>query len=343
MTVQELNMALTGIDDTYLSAWELEKTIPLNRSPKGGRYQTKPTRRKIWVLILAACLVFALAVTAYAVVNILGIREMLSGTLQELPPEVEPYITPETAAAKAEEGWRCALTQSLYTGDKLIITVTVSGGDQYIVVPTDCGNEDLTGVIGLDGSQTLQEYADQQGKKLLFAGASVDLDGWDGNGQGQLMKNASPTEMTILNTSENPSGGPESLTGTCTVYVRDGGEVFRQEFPLTLTAAPQPEGETRTFSLQSGDVPGLRFAEATLTKTLTGYKFQMPFAVVDEKAVENYGKLYCPELDFWGWLDFGSGNIWLEDLPNANFDKLTLEVRDWDSVPVGSIEVVESK
>ena len=58
-----------------------------------------------------------------------GIRDMLSGTTQALPPEVEPYITPETAATEAEEGWSCALTQSLYTGDKLLITVTVSGGD----------------------------------------------------------------------------------------------------------------------------------------------------------------------------------------------------------------------
>ena len=113
MTVQELNMALNGIDDKYLSTWELEKTISLNRSPKGGRYQAKPAHRKLWVLILAACLVFALAVTAYAVVNILGIRDMLSGTTQALPPEVEPYITPETAATEAEEGWSCALTQSL--------------------------------------------------------------------------------------------------------------------------------------------------------------------------------------------------------------------------------------
>ena len=348
MTVQELNTALTGIDDTYLSAWELEKTIPLNRASTGGKFQVRPTRRKLWVLILAACLVFALAVTAYAVVNILGIREMLSGTLQELPPEVEPYITPETAAAEAEEGWSCALTQSFYTGDRLRITVTVSGGDKYIVAPTYCGTNDSTREIGLDGSQTLEEYAAQQGKKLLFAGASVTFDGWDGNGQGQMAQNTSPSEMTILVAGDHLVGIPETLTGTCEVYVVDSehrsvGDVMRQKLPLTLTAAPQPEGEVRTFSLQSGDVPGLRFAEATLTKTLTGYKFQMPFAVVDEKAVENYGKLYCPELDFWGWLDFGSGNIWLEDLPSADFDKLTLEIRDWDSVPVGSIEVVENK
>lgn len=48
--------------------------------------------------------------------------------------------------------------------------------------------------IGLDGSQTLGEYAAQQGKKLLFAGARVDLDYWDGNGQGQLMKKHLPGE-----------------------------------------------------------------------------------------------------------------------------------------------------
>ena len=349
MTVQELNMALNGIDDKYLSTWELEKTISLNRSPKGGRYQAKPAHRKLWVLVLAACLVFALAVTAYAVVNnILGIRDMLSGTTQELPPEVEPYITPETAATEAEEGWSCALTQSLYTGDKLLITVTVSGGDQYIVAPTYCGPEDSTMEIGLDGSQTLGEYAAQQGKKLLFAGAKVDLDGWDGNGQGQLMKNTSPGEMTILISGDHLVDIPETLTGTCVVYVVDAEKraienVMRQQLPLTLTVAPQPEGEVRTFALQSGEVPGLRFADATLTKTLTGYKFQLPFAVVDEKAVENYLKVYCPELDFWGWLDFSSGNIWLEDLKNADFDKITLEIRDEDSVPVGSVVMAEKQ
>ncbi len=348
MTVQELNMALNGIDDKYLSTWEVEKTISLNRSPKGGRYQAKPAHRKLWVLILAACLVFALAVTAYAVVNILGIRDMLSGTTQALPSEVEPYITPETAATEAEEGWSCALTQSLYTGDKLLITVTVSGGDQYIVAPTYCGPEDSTMEIGLDGSQTLQEYAAQQDKKLLFAGARVDLDGWDGNGQGQLMKNTSPGEMTILISGDHLVDIPETLTGTCEVYVVDAEnrgieDVMRQKLPLTLTAAPQPEGEGRTFTLQSGEVPGLRFAEATLTKTLTGYKFQLPFAVVDKKAVENYLKVYCPELDFWGWLDFGSGNIWLEDLKNADFDKITLEIRDEDSVPVGSVVMAQKQ
>ena len=162
------------------------------------------------------------------------------------------------------------------------------------------------------------------------------------------MKNTSPSEMTILISGDHLVDIPETLTGTCNVYVVDAEkraieDVMRRKLPLTLTAAPQPEGEGRTFSLQSGEVPGLRFADATLTKTLTGYKFQLPFAVVDEKAVEKYLKVYCPELDFWGWLDFGSGNIWLEDLKNADFDKITLEIRDWDSVPVGSVVMAQKQ
>ena len=162
------------------------------------------------------------------------------------------------------------------------------------------------------------------------------------------MKNTSPSEMTILISGDHLVDIPETLTGTCVVYVVDAEnraveDVMRQKLPLTLTAAPQPEGEAKTFSFQSGEVPGLRFADATLTKTLTGYKFQLPFAVVDKKAVENYLKVYCPELDFWGWLDFGSGNIWLEDLKNADFDKITLEIRDGDSVPVGSVVMAEKQ
>lgn len=348
MTVQELNMAMNGIDDKYLSAWELQKTIPWNRGTKGGKYQAKPAHRKLWVLILAACLIFALAITAYAVVNLLGMREMLTGTTQELPQEVLPYITPETAATQAEEGWSCAITESLYTGDRLLITVTVSGGSQYIVAPTYCGNNDSTMEIGLDGSQTLEEYAAQQGKKLLFAGASVHLDGWNGNGQGQMAQNTSPSEMTILISGDHLVGTPETLTGTCEVYVVDGedrkGEnVMRQQLPLSVTSAPQPEGDVRSFSAKSSSVPGVRFADATLTKTLTGYKFQMPFTVTDEEAVKKYPKVYCPELDFWGWMDFGTQNIWLEDLQTDDFESLTLEIRNWDSVPVGTVQVVENK
>lgn len=348
MTVQELNLAMNGIDDKYLSAWELQKTIPLSRSVKGGKYQDRHTHRKLWVLILAACLIFALAITAYAVVNLLGMREILTGTTQELPQEVLPYITPETAATQAEEGWSCAITESLYTGDRLLITVTVSGGDQYIVAPTYCCSNDSTMEIGLDGSQTLAEYAAQQGKKLLFAGARVDFDGWDGNGQGQMAQNTSPSEMTILISGDHLVGTPETLTGTCEVYVVDGEDrktenVMRQQLPLSITSAPQPEGDVRSFSPQESTVPGIRFADATLTKTLMGYKFQMPFTVIDEKAVEKYLKVYCPELDFWGWLDFGSQNIWLENLQTDDFESLTLEIRDWDSVPVGTIQVVENK
>ena len=82
MTIQEFNKAMNGIDDRFLSAWEerQEKFVPL---PEGkGNDKARPGHRRLWALILAACLVIAMALTAYAV-NFMGIREAMTGTLEQ--------------------------------------------------------------------------------------------------------------------------------------------------------------------------------------------------------------------------------------------------------------------
>ena len=61
MTIQEFNKAMNGIDDRFLSAWEerQEKFVPL---PEGkGNDKARPGHRRLWALILAACLVIAMA------------------------------------------------------------------------------------------------------------------------------------------------------------------------------------------------------------------------------------------------------------------------------------------
>ena len=56
------------------------------------------SHRKLAVLILAACLVFSLAVAAYAA-NLFGIRELFRTPYRELPETAVAYIQQETAAA----------------------------------------------------------------------------------------------------------------------------------------------------------------------------------------------------------------------------------------------------
>ena len=124
MTILEFNKAMNGIDDRFLSAWE-ERQKKIASLPEGkGKYEARPGHRRLWVLVLAACLVIATVLTAYAA-NFMGIREAMTGTLVQVSPGEAAYITPETAAAESDAGWSCALTESLYTGEKIMLSVTI--------------------------------------------------------------------------------------------------------------------------------------------------------------------------------------------------------------------------
>ncbi len=342
MTIQEFNKAMNGIDDRFLSAWEerQEKFVPL---PEGkGNYEARPGHRRLWALILAACLVIAMALTAYAV-NFMGIREAMTGTLEQVSPGEVAYITPETAAAESDAGWSCALTESLYTGEKIMLSVTIRAGEEYILIPAYINGSYPVGEIGLSGDETLQEYADRLGKTLLKAEASMDFTDWDVNGQGIFPRSNGTNELTLILDSEHTLRGPETLTGTCTVYVWPLGqeEPTIETLPLSLTAAPEPEGDKQIFHPVVSDcVPGMLFQDGTLSKSLSGYRLQLPFTITDKGLVDDYLKTYCEELDLWGLLDKSTGNVFY-DIPTNDFGQATIQIRNSDSEIVGTVWIVE--
>lgn len=342
MTIQEFNKAMNGIDDRFLSAWEerQEKFVPL---PEGkGNYEARPGHRRLWALILAACLVIAMALTAYAV-NFMGIREAMTGTLEQVSPGEVAYITPETAAAESDAGWSCALTESLYTGEKIMLSVTIRAGEEYILIPAYINGSYPVGEIGLSGDETLQEYADRLGKTLLKAEASMDFTDWDVNGQGIFPRSNGTNELTLILGSEHTLRGPETLTGTCTVYVWPLGqeEPTIETLPLSLTAAPEPEGDKQIFHpVVSDSVPGMLFQDGTLSKSLSGYRLQLPFTITDKGLVDDYLKTYCEELDLWGLLDKSTGNVFY-DIPTNDFGQATIQIRNSDSEIVGTVWIVE--
>lgn len=342
MTISEFNKAMNGIDDRFLSAWEerQKKIAPL---PEGkGKYEARPGHRRLWVLVLAACLVIAMALTAYAA-NFMGIREAMTGTLKQVSPGEAAYITPETAAAESDAGWSCALTESLYTGEKIMLSVTIRAGEEYILIPAYINGSYPVGEIGLSGDETLQEYADRLGKTLLKAEASMDFTDWDVNGQGIFPRSNGTNELTLILNSEHTLRGPETLTGTCTVYVWPLGqeEPTIETLPLSLTAAPEPEGDKQIFHpVVSDSVPGMLFQDGTLSKSLSGYRLQLPLTVTDRGLVDDYLKTYCEELDLWGLLDKSTGNVFY-DIPTNDFGQATIQIRNSDSEVVGTVWIVE--
>jgi len=342
MTISEFNKAMNGIDDRFLSAWEerQKKIAPL---PEGkGKYEARPGHRRLWGLVLAACLVIATVLTAYAA-NFMGIREAMTGTLVQVSPGEAAYITPETAAAESDAGWSCALTESLYTGEKIMLSVTIRAGEEYILIPAYINGSYPVGEIGLSGDETLQEYADRLGKTLLKAEASMDFTDWDVNGQGIFPRSNGTNELTLILSSEHTLRGPETLTGTCTVYVWPLGqeEPTIETLPLSLTAAPEPEGDKQIFHpVVSDSVPGMLFQDGTLSKSLSGYRLQLPFTVTDKGLVDDYLKTYCEELDLWGLLDKSTGNVFY-DIPINDFGQATIQIRNSDSEVVGTVWIVE--
>ena len=342
MNISEFNKAMNGIDDRFLSVWEerQEKFVPLAEG--NGNNEARPGHRRLWVLILAACLVIAMAFTAYAA-NFMGIREAMTGTLKQVSPGEAAYITPETATAESDAGWSCALTESLYTGEKIMLGITVRAGEEYLLIPEDATASDSVGVIGLSGRKTLQEYANELGKTLLHVNARMEFADWDTNGQGLFTKNCGTDEITIILESEHTFRGPEELTGTCKVLVRPFGQEdsLSEELPLSLTAAPEPEGDKQIFHpVVSDSVPGMLFQDGTLSKSLSGYRLQLPFTITDKGLVDDYLKTYCEELDLWGLLDKSTGNVFY-DIPINDFGQATIQIRNSDSEVVGTLWIVE--
>ena len=342
-----ISKALGGIDDSLIAesmTYRGKKTRPApERNRKMGKYENRNTghsSRRLFALILAACLVFAMAITAYAA-NLFGIREMFRTYNRELPEAAEPYIQQHTETAAAES-WSASISESLYSGSKILLTVTVSGGDQYIVAPTDAMPSDTVGLIGLSGEQTLESYAQSQGKKLLLVGATLrHSEGLGVFTESQRFENASPSEMHILVEADRTGSEPAG-DAVCQVYALEAGSdtVERLELPFALTEAPK-EGESIFVPVTPDAIPGMTVGEATVTETPLGISVRWMETVTDQDAYYNIMKV-----DVEG-ITYGEGGAVLGDDGNYYFqfsmgqgevtDTMTVHFYDWDKQPIGDI------
>jgi hypothetical protein len=335
MKGRKIMKGLSFIDPKYIHEGEFDSISVPEKSTH--------SHRKLAALILAACLVFSLAVTAYAA-NLFGIRELFRTYYRELPEAAEPYIRQETAAAEAEEGWSCAITESLSDRSTVMATVTIRGGSKYIVAPTDADPNGSARVIGIAGEQTLSEYAASQGKKLLLVGARILKVGDEEIGGGsQRMENISESEMVIL-TQCTKTVSASNLEAVCLVYAREEGskDVQRIELPFVLSEAPATSEEMVYHPLNFNAIPGLTFGDMTVTETPLGYNIRMSATVTDQEASYNIMKV---EIE---GLTYGEGSHGSEDDGNWYFDAymcqgtpgdiLVVHYYDWDKQPIGEIE-----
>ena len=336
MKGQKIMKGLSFINPKYIHEGEFESISAPEKSTH--------SHRKLAVLILAACLVFSLAVTAYAA-NLFGVRELFRTYYRELPEAAEPYIQQEIAAAEAEEGWSCAITESLCDASTVMATVTIRGGDKYIVAPTDANPDGSARVIGIAGEQTLSEYAASQGKKLLLVGASILKVGDEEiGGSSQRMENVSESEMVILTQVSKTVSAP-NLEAVCLVYALEEGsnEVQRVELPFVLSEAPATSEEMVWHPLKPDAIPGLTVRDMTVTETPLGYNIRMPATVTDWEALRNIMKVEIEGLTYGeggGFMEDETGNCYFEAFmcQGTLGDILVVHYYDCDKQPIGEME-----
>lgn len=307
--------------------------------------QTRRHSRKLAAILLAACLVFALAATAYAA-NMFGIRDMFKTPYRELPDGAADFIQQENVSA-VSEGWSCEITESLGDSSTAMVTVAVHGGDQYIVVPTDAMPSDSVGLIGLSGEQTLAELAKAQGKKLLFVGASITKIGDEEIGGGsQRMENISESEMVIL-TKVTRTAPTSNTNAVCVVYAREEGgqmeDVQRVELPFTLSEVPALQEKLVYHPLNPDAIPGMTVGDMTIEETALGYNIRMPETVTDREAYNNLMKTEIEGITYGegggaGILEDGSFQFRADMCQGTLEGVLIMRFYDWDKQLVGEIE-----
>lgn len=340
MNQKLISKAISGID-LFLVAEGLSVPVTADRAPERtiqmSKYAVKHrvNTRRLMRLVLAACLIFALCLTAYAVHYFLGIRDMD----KKLPETVEPYIQQHTEAAVLED-WSAQITESLCDETQILVTVTVSGGERYIIAPTDADPNTLAANIGIAGDQTLGEYAKEQGKKLLFVGASLKENESLGGIGSQDFRNTSPNEMTILIQSNKTAALTENEIICCVYAVDENWEKQTLDIPFRLEEAPSDDGIYVPDN--PGAVPGMIAGEATVAETPMGISIRFMQTVTDDAVWDNLKKVEFDGIvrgEGGGWVLEDDGNWWftVSRCTGSVGDTLTARYYDWDDNVVGTI------
>lgn len=299
------------------------------------------------VLSIAAvvALILAIGAVAYAF-NLFGLRELYANPNRgDMPEEAADLIVSQSAEVKGD-GWSASVQETYCDEGTVLVAVHVSADASYIVVPTDADLESPLSVIGLLGEGTLREYAQKEGKTLLFVGANLDWEALGLNSAGERFENASPQEMIIY-----VEGARNSDTGTpvdtvCTIVAvlwspktQDPDTVVteRREIPITLT-----EGKStllgRYAPADPHALPGFELGELSLVQTPLSIELRLEIKTLDEEAARNLLTLRLDGVEFHGagtidpdgYAVFSQGQGEFGDSPVIRF-------LDWDKNTIAEV------
>lgn len=340
-----LSDALQGIDprliEEAMANLKFREDPSPERSKNMGKFENRAHRisaRRLVGTVLAACLVFALAISAYAA-NLFGIREMFRSENRELPEAAETYIQNQGVVASMEE-LQAEVTQSLCDDSRLLVTLELHGKEDYFLLEQSVDPLDLVQNIGLEGNGTVEAYARSMGKKLLHVGVLLKGDNKIGV-QSTTFQYHGDGSMTAL-VEAGLNGDISQATCLITAVVPGGNveDVKRMEIPVQISGAARvAEG---TYVPDDPDaVPNMSVGNATVTETPLGLTIRCPVTIPHADALNGM------KVELVG-LEYGEGGMVLEDDGNWYFtasmiqgtveDSFTAVFYDWDGGLLGQIQ-----
>lgn len=335
MNTYELLSSFENIHDKFiLEAKDMENY----KKKRSGRSRVKYT------LIAAIVAVSLMIVTAVAAMNYLGMQEITKDTPYEVPSEAAAYIETQSAQETTTEGWSCTMLESLFDSASFTISIGISGGDKYVVIPEYCSPGDDVSEIGLPSGQTLGDYAAQQGKTLLYVGAGIqDRDTLGIAVTTVLYKSQSDGEMTIVETGQK-STDVSVTEGTCSVsaWVDGQKDVTRVELPFTVKEAA---GDVLVYKAEGdNEVAGIRTNSFRVYQSPAGNSIVFDQEYAMGEYTEALQELKRMDIDGISYSEGGSMEN-EEGKPETRWsnvkgtfgDTLTLRFIDWDNEVMGSV------
>lgn len=236
------------------------------------------------------------------------------------------------------------MLESLFDSASFTISVGISGGDKYVVVPQYCSAGDDVSEIGLPRGQTLGDYAAQQGKTLLYVGAGIqDRDKLGIPTTAQFYKSQSDSEMTIVETGQK-STDVSVTEGTCSVsaWVDGQKDVTRVELPFTVKEAA---GDVLVYKAEGdNEVAGIRTNSFRVYQSPAGNSIVFDQEYAMGEYTEALQELKRMDIDGISYSEGGSIEN-EEGKPETRWsnvkgtfgDTLTLRFINWDNEVMGSV------
>lgn len=342
MNRELLSKALCEIDERYIA----EAYRPVPEAASGSSERIVPMKKKrIITFALAAALILALGAMAYAA-DLFGLRELYANPNRgDLPEEAADLIVNQSAEVNGG-GWSASVQETYCDEGTVLVAVHVSADASYIVVPTDADLDSSLSVIGLSGKGTLREYAQEEGKTLLFVGANLDWEALGLHSAGERFENASLQEMTIYVEGIRNSSAAAPVDTVCTVVAvawspetqnPDTPEPERRELPIMLV-----EGKSTPLGLfvpaDPYALPDFELGELRLTQTPLGIELRLEIKTLDEEAARNLLTLRLEGVEFHGAGTIDPNGYAVFGQGQGNFgESPVIRFLDWDKNTIAEV------